>query len=131
MTLSPYSRNRLLDTFRRWAVPNEYAQPFYNYLVYGYSPGSCFDSVLANDFARAIQRSHPLNTIESLKALSSWIGECVPNEAHGSYKAVSDWSYLTDAVRRTILENSNLIFTAKEETWLALQGAPTHEPELY
>jgi hypothetical protein len=131
MDLTQYSRNRVLETFKRWDVPNEFAQPFYNYLVYGYNPGSCFTSILANDFARAIQRSHPANTIEAFKALIGWVGEYMPKEAYGSYDAVGYWCYLTSEARRTILEKDNLIFTSKEETWQALKGMPTHEPILY
>jgi len=131
LNLTQYSRNRVLETFKRWDVPNEYAQPFYNYLIYGYNPGSFFTSVLANDFAGAIQRSHPSNSIEALKQLTGWIYECMPRESFGSYDAVNVWSIKEDDERRAILEQHNLIYTAKEETWQALKGTPTHEPVLY
>ena len=131
MNLTQHSRNRVLETFKRWEVPKDFAEPMYNYLIYGYGPGSCFTSILANDFAGAIQRSHPANTIEALKALSGWIYDCMPRESFGSYDAVSNWCYLTDEARRAILETNHLIFTAKEETWQALKDTPTHEPVLY
>jgi hypothetical protein len=131
MQLTAYSRNRVLETFKRWDVPKDYADPMYNYLVYGYNPGSCFTSILANDFAGAIQRSHPSNTIESLKALSGWMLDTIPREAYGSYQAVDDWCYLKEDGRRTILEQHELIYTAKQETWMAIKAPPTHEPVLY
>jgi hypothetical protein len=131
LNLTQHSRNRVLETFKRWEVPKDFAEPMYNYLIYGYGPGSCFTSVLANDFAGAMRRSHPANTVEAFKALSGWIIECVPKEAHGSYKKVQWWNEIDSEQRRTILEKYNLIFTSKEETWQALKGVPTHEPILY
>jgi hypothetical protein len=131
MKLSPFSRNRLLETFNKWGVPKDFADPMYNYLVYGWAPGSCFSSVLANDFAGAISRSHPANTIEAFKALVGWIDDTVPQEAHGSYEKVTGWSGINPEQRRIILEHNGLIYTAKEETWLALKGQPSPEPVLY
>ena len=51
MKLTKYSHNRLYETFAKWQVPKDFAEPMANYLVYGYSPGGCFTSVLANDFS--------------------------------------------------------------------------------
>lgn len=131
MNLTSYSRNRLLDTFAKWNVPKDYADPMYNYLVHGYSPGGFFTSVLANDFHGAIARSHPANTIEALKHLGGWIMDCAPRECHGSYKAVSNWCYLQSFSRRKILEESGLIYTEEREVWMSLEGKSTVEPMLY
>jgi hypothetical protein len=131
MKLTNYSRNRLLETFAKWNVPRDFAEPFYNYLVFGWTPGSCFTSVLANDFHGAIARSHPANTIESLKHLGGWILDCAPRESHGSYDAVSNWCYLPPNARRTILEKCGLIYTEEKEVWMTLQGQSTNEPVLY
>jgi hypothetical protein len=131
MKLSAYSKNRILETFAHWNVPKEFADSMYNYLVYGFEPGGCFTSVLANDFNGAIRRSHPANTIEALKALSGWIVDTMPTSAHGNYNAVNNWINLSDVDRRAVLEKRNLIFTSEEEMILILQGKPTHEPVLY
>ena len=131
MKLTQYSRNRILKTFEHWHVPKEFADPMYNYLVHGFGPGSCFTAVLANDFNGAIRSSHPNNTIEAFKALSGWISECMPREAHGSYDIVSDWCYLPANVRRDILEDYELIYTEQQEIMMTLQSKPTHEPVLY
>lgn len=131
MNLTSYSRNRLLDTFAKWNVPKDYADPMYNYLVHGYSPGGFFTSVLANDFHGAIARSHPSNSIEALKHLGGWIMDCAPRECHGSYKAVSNWCYLQSFSRRKILEESGLIYTEEREVWMSLEGKSTVEPMLY
>ena len=131
MKLSEHSRNRLMETFKLWEVPKDFANPMYNYLVHGYNPGSCFTSVLANDFAGAIARSHPANTIEAFKALTGWINDTMPAEAFGSYKEVSDWCYLKGNARREILEGLNLVYTVEDEIMLVLQGERTHEPVLY
>ena len=131
MKLTNYSRNRLLATFHKWDVPKDFADPMYNYLVHGYSPGGFFTSVLANDFHSAIARSHPVNTVNSLKSLGGWILDCVPREAHGSYNNVEVWCSLPADVRRTILEDCELIYTEQQEIMMALQGQNTQEPVLY
>jgi len=131
MKLTVHSRNRLLETFQKWDVPKDFADPMYNYLVYGYSPGSCFTAVLANDFHGAIARSHPANTVEAFKLLSGWITDCAPREAHSSYDAVSNWCYLLPNSRRQILEEYGLIYTEEQEVWMTLKSEPTNEPLLY
>ena len=131
MKLTDYSRNLLLSTFAKWDVAGDFAEPMYNYLVHGYSPGGFFTSVLANDFHGAIARSHPANTIPALKQLGGWILDCAPREAHGSYDAVSNWCYLPPKARRQILEEYGLVYTEEREVWMALQSQPTTEPVLY
>jgi hypothetical protein len=131
MNLTAYSKNKLMQTFATWNVPKDFAEPFYNYLVYGFSPGSCFTAVLANDFASAISRSHPSNTIEAYKALVGWIRDTVPKEGYGSYEKVKAWGGINDEQRRIILEHYGLIFTNKEEVWKVLKDEPTVEPYLY
>jgi hypothetical protein len=131
MNLTAHSRNRLHETFAIWDVPKDFADPFYNYLVYGFAPGSCFTAILANDFHSAIARSHPNNTVNSFKSLVGWIGETVPEQAHGSYDRVKAWCDLTPLQRRSILEQNDLIYTSKEEVVLILRDEPTTKPILY
>jgi hypothetical protein len=102
-----------------------------NYLVHGYNPGGFFTSVLANDFHGAIARSHPANTVEALKLLGGWITDCMPRESHGSYNNVEVWCSLPADVRRTILEDYELVYTEQQEIMMALQSQPTTEPVLY
>ena len=122
MNITVYSRNRLYRTFTEWEVPQDFADPIANYLVYGYEPGSCFTAVLHNDFFRAIQSSHPANTIEAFKSLTGWINDRMPKQAYGSHARVTDWINLGPDGRRAVLEQHNLIYTPREETWLALKG---------
>ena len=131
MKLSQYSRNIIMKTFKLWDVPKDFADPMYNYLVHGYNPGSCFTSVLANDFAGAIARSHPANTIEAFKALTGWMRDTMPNEAYSSYEAVDNWCYLKEDERRAVLEKHELIYSEKEETFLLIKGERVDEPVLY
>jgi hypothetical protein len=131
MKLTAHSKNRLMQTFERWDVPREFAETFYNYLVWGFRPGSCFEAVLANDFAKAISRSHPANTIEAFKVLVGWINSTVPEQARGSYKQVLYWSGCDEEQRRSILEQHGLIYTSKEEVMLILKDELTVEPVLY
>lgn len=131
MNITVYSRNRLYETFSKWDVPRDYADPVANYLIYGYEPGGFFTSVLANDFFAAISRSHPANTVEALKCLVGWINDCMPPEAFGSYDVVADWVSYSPAERRAILEQYGLIFTEQEEIMLTLRSESTIEPILY
>jgi len=122
MNITHFSRERLYKTFKEWEVPGDFADPMANYLVYGYEPGSCFTAVLANDFVGAIRSSHPSNTVEAFKALAGWIYSYMPPQAYGSYDKVNAWCDLDAEERRAILERNRLIYSAKEETWLALKG---------
>lgn len=131
MKISTYSRNNILQTMERWHVAKDFADPVYNYLIYGYEPGGFFTAVLANDWMGAIHRSHPANTIDALKAISGWINEHMPKLCWGSYKKVDDWINADEEYRRGVLERYKLIFTEKDETWMALEGRPTHEPILW
>jgi hypothetical protein len=131
MNLSKYSKHKLMKTFQLWDVPKDFAEPFYNYLVYGWAPGRCFSSVLANDFAGAISRSHPANTIEAFKALVGWIDGTVPEEARGSYEKVKCWGGINPEQRRIILEHHGLVFSKEEEVWKILKDEHTVEPHLY
>ena len=131
MNLSSHSRNRVMQTFSRWDVPKEFADPFYNYLVHGFGPGSCFTAVLANDFYTAIGSSHPNNTVNAFKSLAGWINEYCPTEAYGSYEAVKHWLDLTADKRRAVLEKHELVYSEKDETFLIIKGEPVDEPVLY
>jgi len=131
MKLTDYSRNLLLATFHKWDVPKDFADPMYNYLVHGFSPGGFFTSVLANDFHSAIARSHPSNTINACKSLGGWVLDCMPRESHGSYNNVEIWCSLPADIRRTILEDYELVYTEQQEIMMALKGRTTKEPVLY
>ena len=128
MKLSKHSKNRLMATFQKWDVPGDFADPMYNYLVYGYEPGSCFTAVLANDFMQAMQSSHPVNTVEAFKALVGWIRDTMPIESYGSYLTVKHWLKLQEDDRRQVLENHRLVYTTKEEMWLILKNEKTSNP---
>jgi Txe/YoeB family toxin of Txe-Axe toxin-antitoxin module len=127
MKLSEHSQARICQTFKHWSVDSDFSDPIYNYLVFGFSPGSCFTSVLANDFFRAVQRSHPANTITAFKNLSGWILDTMPKQAFGTYAAVEQWLELTAEERRKVLEEHRLIYTQEEEMILILSGKPTEE----
>jgi hypothetical protein len=71
------------------------------------------------------------NTVNSFKSLVGWIGETVPEQAHGSYDRVKAWCDLTPEQRRSILEQNDLIYTSKEEVVLILRDEPTTKPILY
>ena len=127
-TLSEYSKHKFNQSMAHWHVDRDFGEPMYNYLIYGFSPGSFFTAVLANDFMSAVARSHPGNTMTALKKLTGWIRDCMPKECWGNYHNIEEWTKLTWDERRPILEAHNLIYSEKQETWLAIKGEPTFDP---
>lgn len=132
MEISKYSRNRILRTAADWHVPKDYADPIYNYLIHGYEPGSFFSAVLANDFFRAVQSSHPANTILALKNLTGWIRSMMGYGIFwGNEGVVKQWLKFTPAQRREQLEALNLVYSEKDEIVMILKDQPTREPILW
>jgi hypothetical protein len=112
-------------------VQKEYADPLFNYLVYGFNPGGFWTAALANDFMSAMTKSHPANNIVALKHVVTWIYNEMPPKAYGSYDKVNEWTNLSEDVRRAYLEEKKMIYTEKEEIVLILKDEPTHEPILW
>lgn len=131
MELTKNNTNHLLKTMEEWEVPKDWVDPVFNYLVYGYEPGSFFTSILANDMMGAVGSSHPSNTFPALKNLCGWIQEYCPLQAKGSYHNVSAWCHISDADRRIILENKGLLLTEQEEIMGVLHGNKIPEPVFY
>jgi hypothetical protein len=132
MKLTKLSRNRMMESATRWTVPREYFDPLFNYLVYGFEPGSFWSAVLANDFWRAVQSSHPSNDIPALKHVVGWIRDSFPPESYGSYEQLQEWIRLSPHTRRMILEQHELIYTEQEEIMMGLKGVqPVPEPVLW
>ena len=130
MELGKHSRNRLLESLNHWHVVKDFADPMYNYLVYGFEPGGFFKGWYARD-AMAIVHSHPVSTVESLKYLSKWMLNCMPHQAWGSYDQVYAWIKMPADQRRAILVDSDLVYTEQEDMFLLLKGEPTNEPIFY
>lgn len=122
MKLAKCSEDRFWATFELWRVPDELAEPIFNYLVHGWNPGSFYSAVLANDFGRAVQSSHPSNSIPALKTLVGWLRDHAPQASWGSWGNLQAWEQLSDAERRAQLEVKRLIYTEKEETWQTLKA---------
>jgi hypothetical protein len=122
MNITKLSKQRLTVSATRWTVAREYFDPLFNYLVYGFEPGSFWTAVLANDFARAVQHSHPSNDIPALKNVVGWMTNCFPDEAYGDYDKIGSWLQLDAIQRRMLLEEASLVYTEQEEIMLALKG---------
>ena len=127
MELTTYSENRLWNSLQHWRVCKDFADPMFNYLVYGISPGGFFSSWYANDVT-AILHCHPANTVESLKDLTKWMVNCMPHEAWGTRDRVQGWLKLVTAERRKILEERELVYSEQDEIMMSLKGYPSNEP---
>jgi hypothetical protein len=104
----------LAASFDYWHVEPEYYGHVIRYLRFGMAPGSFFTSVLANDCLGAFTKSHPSNTMDSLKNLAKWILNVCPRQAYGTYAKVDAWTQLTNDERRVILEEARLVKSAWE-----------------
>ena len=118
-------------TASHFQVPRDYFDPLYNHLVHAYPPGSFWTAVLSNDFMRAVQSSHPGNTMDALKHTVGWIQARFPAQSYGSVRQVQTWQDLTGHERRIILESADLIYSEQDEVMMALKGTKTHESVLY
>jgi hypothetical protein len=132
MELTKYSENRFYETFVTCNVPKEFADPIYNYFVHGFSPGSFFTALLANDFVGAMCRSHPANTVEGLKMLSIWLQNSgLKTQAWGNYNTVDRWLRMDEGLRRALLEQAELIYSQEQEIMMTLKGEKTYTPLLF
>jgi len=129
MTVTKYSRNRFYRTLNDWAVPREYADVMFNYFVHGFEPGSFFTSLLANDFAGAMSRSHPANSVQALKNLVGWLrGTMTHGVCWGDQDTVKSWLALTNEQRLAMLIERNLVYSEQDEILMALKNQHTSEP---
>jgi hypothetical protein len=131
MTVSRLNRDRVMLTASRWTVAREYFDPLYNYLVYGYEPGSFWTSVLANDFMTAVQHSHPSNDIPALKHAVGWIRDTFPQGSYGDYRSVKYWANMDPLERRLTLEHHRILLTEQQEVIAILKGQRSEESYLY
>lgn len=120
MEISEYSRKHFNDICEYWSVDQEYYEHMFNYLVYGFRPGSFFYFILCNDWSNAIIHSHPSNRVENLKSLTKWILNRMPPDAWGNSSKVESWMRLSNTDRRKVLEEYDLLLTPEQETWKAL-----------
>jgi hypothetical protein len=130
MQVTKFSRDRMMMSASRWTVPREYFDGLYNYLVYGFEPGSFWTAVLANDFMQAVQHSHPNNTIPALKHAVGWIQDSFPPVSYGDYNKIEKWIELSPHHRRLTLEAAQLIYTEQQEIMMTLKGEKSYEPRL-
>lgn len=121
-----YSRGKFIGTMYSWDVTSlDYIEPIYNYLVYGFSPGSFFTSMLANDAVGMLVRSHPANSIPELMSLAKWIVDYLTDSpAFGSYEAVAEWQRLDEKTRREFLVSKRLMYTEEDELLMTIRNDP-------
>lgn len=121
---------KIKDSLDKWRVEDEYSETMVRYLVHGLPPGSGFEAFLIGDLHLFLARSHPSNTVKSLKELSGWVCDCVPCEARGSKEAVDRWCKLTQEDRNKVLIAYGLqstpwdVLKSKEPTQVALGMFP-------
>ena len=132
MEFSRYTKARIMQSAVDWDVNKEYFDPIYNYLVHGFEPGSFFSALLANDFFRAIQSSHPANNIQALKNLTGWIRSTMGYGVFwGSEEVVQNWILMTHEERRRKLELLRLVIPEKDEIVMILKDEPCREPHMW
>ena len=132
MEISKYSKARIMQSAVQWEVDKEYFDPIYNYLIHGFEPGSFFSALLANDMFRAMQSSHPANSIPALKKLTGWIRSTMGHGIFwGSQEVVAAWLKMTDQERREKLELLRMVFPEQDEIIKILKDEKVIEPFFY
>ena len=92
-----------------WAVPAQWAEVLFNYLVHGFPPGGFFTSWLANDMMDAMCHVHPGARVDDIKYTTKWIINEAPEQCHGSYEKVGAWLALSNDERRKICEDRKIL----------------------
>ena len=132
MEIGKYSKARIMQSAVDWEVTRDYFDPIYNYLIHGYEPSSFFSAVLSNDFFRAMQSSHPGNTIPALKNLTGWILSTGGYGIFwGSEEVVQNWLKMSEEQRREKLELLRLVIPEKYEIVMILKDERCVEPHMW
>lgn len=116
MTVSNFNIRKLDTTMKDWDIPDGFRQPIINYLIYGFRPGSFFESFLCDDAFGLISHSHPVNRISDLKGLANFFyNSGLRGIAFGDYSSYNAWLRLSDEERIAHLIRVRLIYSEKEE----------------
>lgn len=92
------------NTFNYFSsIPDNIQVSLWNYMAYGFTPGSFLEAVLLNDFYTAIARSDGTWTIRGLKDLAKWIDYHIPYELRGTQESMKKWADKTNEERRDIM----------------------------
>lgn len=78
------------DVFGARHCPPLMLEALERYVAHGIRPGDCLRAILANDLMAAFQRAD-VETARRMAAIVSYVYNCVPHGAHGSYEAVDNW----------------------------------------
>ena len=89
--------------FEGYAVNDYIQEAFENYLIHGLPPGSFTTAVLANDLYEACCRADFQNR-QCLGDIGRWVAQNCPQQARGSYEAVSEWCADRDGRRTRFAE---------------------------
>jgi hypothetical protein len=104
--------DKLRESLEHWYVVGDWKDTVENYLYNGYTPGSFFTAVFANDLVGAASRSHPSNTWRSIQDLCKWMANSRLSEAFGSYEKVNKWLKLSAEKRHQALADAGLLYSA-------------------
>lgn len=124
MQLNQYSKDQIAHSLNGYGISLNSSRPLVQYLVYGFHPGSFFNSVIANDLSGALLHADHNKTLNELHSIVSWITQCWPARSFGSDKSVKTWRMIKREIRFNYLREHNLIFTSEIETIKELRGDP-------
>lgn len=91
------------ETFLHSDFPVEMQEAFWNYLAYGWDPGSFGMAILRNSFMDAVARAHRALTAEHMREIAVWFANVPPPMSFGSDAKIEAWKALTDDERRDIM----------------------------
>lgn len=76
--------------FRDWYIPSRMMEGVYDYLHYGYRPGSFLKAIFANDLVKATGQADDEN-LRNIPAYAAFLYNDAPQPSWGSYKKVDAW----------------------------------------
>lgn len=91
------------QTFNNYEFPEEMQEAFWNYLAYGWDPGSFGTAILRNNFMDAVARAHRHLTAECFRQMAVWFANVPPPMSFGTDAKIEAWKALTDDERRDIM----------------------------
>lgn len=112
------------ESFHEWPLQDsDWKGAMERYVLYGISPGSFLEAVLANNLFYAACRSHPSNSWTSIMQLVKWLANQAPMLCWGDPDVVRKWMKMDPETRLTACRKAQLIPNDDQITFDVLKNA--------
>jgi len=109
-----FDRRMERDHGRTWGhVHLDCRHAMFNYLVWGWEPGSFLTAVLTNDLYSAAARADTEN-VNRLAYVAKWVTHALPGVCYGSPEIIQEWQQKSARDREEILTACEILPTLFE-----------------